>query len=113
MSDEGARVNAGDLGAYGGLSRGSRQSLSRPKPGRAGVDLPLTWRPAGVSVWTQAACRQVAQVQSSHTQAVHWSPPQLSHEQTLWLQVAQVQSSQVHCAQLSEQLAHEQVTHSS
>jgi tRNA A37 methylthiotransferase MiaB len=61
----------------------------------------------------QAACRQVAQVQSEHTHAVHWSPPQLAHEQTLWLQVAQVQSEQVQRAQLSEQLAHEQVAHSS
>jgi hypothetical protein len=52
-------------------------------------------------------------VQSEHTQAVHGSPPQLAHEQTLWLQVAQVQSVQVHRAQLSVQLAHEQVAHSS
>jgi hypothetical protein len=66
-----------------------------------------------VSPSAQAACRQVAQVQSSHTHAVHGSPPQLSHEQTLWLHVGQVQSAQVHSAQLSEQLAHEQVAHSS
>lgn len=50
---------------------------------------------------------------SEQTQAVHWSPPQLAHEQTLWLQVSQVQSEQEQRAQLSEQLAHEQVAHSS
>lgn len=63
---------------------------------------------------TQAACLQVGQEQSSHTQFAHsWRSPQLSHEHTLWLQVSQVQSVQVHTAQLSVQLSHEQVVHSS
>ncbi|WP_206682498.1 hypothetical protein, partial [Dietzia sp. SLG310A2-38A2] len=62
----------------------------------------------------QAACLQVEHVQSSHTQFAHsWRSPQLSHEHTLWLQVSQVQFVQVHTAQLSEQLSHEQVVHSS
>jgi hypothetical protein len=56
---------------------------------------------------------QVAQAQSAHTQLAHTSPPQLLQEQTLWLQVAQEQSLQSHTAQLSVQLPHEQVAHSS
>jgi hypothetical protein len=56
---------------------------------------------------------QVAQEQSEQTQLAQVSPPQLLHEQTLWLQVAQVQSLQSHFAQLSVQLAHEQTVHSS
>ena len=63
--------------------------------------------------WRQAACLQVAQVQSAHTQLAQVSPPQLLQEHTLWLQVAQVQSEQSHFAQLSEQLAHEHTVHSS
>ena len=54
----------------------------------------------------QAACRQVAQLQSWHTQWAHRSPSQWSHEQLWWLQVAQVQSPQSQLAQLSLQLAH-------
>lgn len=61
----------------------------------------------------QAACLQVAQEQSEHTQLPHVSPPQLLHEQTAWLHVAQVQSLHSHFAQLSEQLAHEHTVHSS
>ena len=49
---------------------------------------------------------QVAQEQSEQTQLAQVSPPQLLHEQTLWLHVAQVQSVHSHFAQLSEQLAH-------
>ena len=61
----------------------------------------------------QAACLQVAQEQSEQTQLAHVSPPQLLHEQTLWLHVAQVQSVQLQVAQLSVQLAHEHTVHSS
>ncbi|PAY23705.1 hypothetical protein CEY15_07390 [Dietzia natronolimnaea] len=69
---------------------------------------------AGVVRDRQAAWRQVAQLQSSQTQFAHsCRSPQLSHEQMLWLQVSQVQSVQVHIAQLSSQLSHEQVVHSS
>ncbi|MDX2356799.1 hypothetical protein [Dietzia sp. PP-33] len=54
------------------------------------------------------------QLQSSQTQFAHsWRSPQLLHEHTLWLQVSQVQSGHVHTAQLSVQLSHEQVVHSS
>jgi hypothetical protein len=55
----------------------------------------------------------VGQEQSAQTQLAHASPPQPSQLQVLWLQVAHVQSEQEHCAQLSEQLAQEQVVHSS
>lgn len=62
----------------------------------------------------QAACLQVAQVQSEQTQFAHWwSSLQLAHEQTLWLQVSHVHEVQVHVAQVSEQSAHEHVVHSS
>lgn len=63
---------------------------------------------------SQAAWLQVEQLQSSQTQFAHsWRSPQLLHEHTLWLQVSQVQSGHVHTAQLSVQLSHEQVVHSS
>ncbi len=62
----------------------------------------------------QAACLQVAQVQSEQTQLAHWwSSLQFVHEQMLWLQVSHVHEVQVHVAQVSEQSAHEHVVHSS
>lgn len=66
-----------------------------------------------MSQLSQAACLQVAQSQSVHTQELHGSPPQCEQAHTAWLQVGQEQSAQAHIAQLSWQLAHEQVTHSS
>jgi hypothetical protein len=56
---------------------------------------------------------QVAHEQSEQTQLAQVSPPQLLHEQTLWLHVAQVQLVQLQVAQLSVQLAHEHTVHSS
>lgn len=62
----------------------------------------------------QAACLQVAQVQSEQTQLAHWwSSPQLSHAQTLWLHVSHVHEVQSHVAHVSVQSAHEHVVHSS
>ncbi|GAA0651535.1 hypothetical protein GCM10010174_89060 [Kutzneria viridogrisea] len=61
----------------------------------------------------QAAWLQVEQLQSAQVQLLHESLPQLAHSQTAWLHVAQVQSAQVQFAQESEQLAQEQVVHSS
>jgi hypothetical protein len=61
----------------------------------------------------QAACLQVVQEQSSHTQRAHWSPLQFVHEQVLWLHVGQLQSAQSQTAQLSEHPAHSQRVHSS
>ncbi|WP_370200327.1 hypothetical protein, partial [Aeromicrobium sp.] len=75
----------------------------RPAPGvGAGRGLSLA----------QAACLQVLQVQSLHTQLAQLSE-QWAQEQVLWLQVAHVQSVQVQVAQLSLQCAQEQVAHSS
>jgi hypothetical protein len=56
---------------------------------------------------------QVWQSQSAQTHEVQGSPPQCEHEHVAWLHVAQVQSAHVHTAQLSEQLAHWHVAHSS
>lgn len=61
---------------------------------------------------SQAACRQVAQLQSAHEQLAQASS-QCSHEQVAWLQVAHEQSAQSQVAQRSEQSAQVHVAHSS
>lgn len=52
-------------------------------------------------------------MQSEQTQELHWSPPQDGHWHWAWLQVAQLQSAHEQPAQLSEQFAQAQVSHSS
>lgn len=78
-------------------------------------DLPGTsWCTPGASLTDgQAACWQVVQVQSLQTHDVQGSPPQCSHEHTLWLHVGQVQPSQAQTAQLSVQSGHAHFVHSS
>ncbi|MBW3084210.1 hypothetical protein KEM60_00396 [Austwickia sp. TVS 96-490-7B] len=60
----------------------------------------------------QAACLQVGQLHSVHSQLAHESE-QLPHWQVLWLQVGHLQSVQSQVAHRSEQLPHWQVSHSS
>ncbi len=60
----------------------------------------------------QAACLQVAQLQSAQVQFAHASA-QLLHEQVLWLQLVQAQSAQTQFAHTSAQLLHWQSAHSS
>jgi len=60
----------------------------------------------------QAACLQVGQVQSAHTQFAQLSV-QLAHVQVLWLHVTQVQSAQTQVAHTSLHAPHAQMLHSS
>lgn len=69
----------------------------------------MAWRARPVA---QAACVQVAQEQSLHTQLAQLSAQELQAH-TAWLHVAQVQSEQVHTAQESVQLPQAHIVHSS
>jgi len=63
-------------------------------------------------VASQAACLQVAQVQSLQTQLAQLSV-QSAQAQAAWLQVAQVHVAQLQAAHESVQSLHAQVAHSS